>query len=134
MPHAYTEDQLVEQPAIGLFAELGWQSVSALEEVFGIGGLATGQTTACAPLSAAFTPRPRRDATGHNPFSGTHSARPNHQRKLAKISGSLSPFSFSAFCSPPPLFPPSALPSPNSESSIRYLPSSSCLAPRSATP
>ncbi len=26
MPHAYTEDQLVEQPAIGLFAELGWAS------------------------------------------------------------------------------------------------------------
>ena len=25
MPHANTEDQLVEQPAIGLFAELGWQ-------------------------------------------------------------------------------------------------------------
>ena len=25
MPHAYNEDQLVEQPAIGLFAELGWQ-------------------------------------------------------------------------------------------------------------
>jgi hypothetical protein len=23
MPHAYTEDQLVEQPVIGLFAELG---------------------------------------------------------------------------------------------------------------
>ena len=23
-PHAYSEDQLVEQPAIGLFAELGW--------------------------------------------------------------------------------------------------------------
>jgi hypothetical protein len=29
MPHAYTEDQLVEQPAIGLFAELGWETVSA---------------------------------------------------------------------------------------------------------
>jgi type I restriction enzyme R subunit len=28
MPHAYTEDQLVEQPAIGLFAELGWAVVS----------------------------------------------------------------------------------------------------------
>lgn len=28
--HAYTEDQLVEQPAIGLFAELGWQTVSAV--------------------------------------------------------------------------------------------------------
>ena len=25
MPHAYTEDQLVEQPAIGLFAKLGWE-------------------------------------------------------------------------------------------------------------
>ena len=24
MPHAYTEDQFVAQPAIGLFAELGW--------------------------------------------------------------------------------------------------------------
>ena len=35
MPHAYTEDQLVEQPAIGLFAELGWTTVSALEEIFG---------------------------------------------------------------------------------------------------
>ncbi len=31
-PHAYTEDQLVEQPAIGLFASLGWQTISAMEE------------------------------------------------------------------------------------------------------
>ncbi len=37
-PHAYTEDQLVEQPAIGLFAALGWQTVSAQEETFGAGG------------------------------------------------------------------------------------------------
>lgn len=36
--HAYTEDQLVEQPAISLFAVLGWQTVSALEEIFGAGG------------------------------------------------------------------------------------------------
>ncbi len=35
MPHAYTEDQLVEQPAKKLFAELGWVTVSALEEEFG---------------------------------------------------------------------------------------------------
>ena len=34
----YTEDQLVEQPAIGLFAGLGWSTVSAMEEVFGPGG------------------------------------------------------------------------------------------------
>lgn len=32
--HAYTEDQFVERPVIGLFAELGWQTVSALEETF----------------------------------------------------------------------------------------------------
>jgi type I restriction enzyme R subunit len=37
-PHAYTEDQLVEQPAIGLFATLGWETVSAQEETFGTGG------------------------------------------------------------------------------------------------
>jgi type I restriction enzyme R subunit len=33
MPHAYTEDQLVEQPAIGLFAELGWATVSAFTTI-----------------------------------------------------------------------------------------------------
>jgi type I restriction enzyme R subunit len=38
MTHAYTEDQLVEQPAIGLFATLGWQTVSAMEETLGAGG------------------------------------------------------------------------------------------------
>jgi type I restriction enzyme, R subunit len=38
MPHAFTEDQLVEQPAITLFAELGWQTVVASEEVFGASG------------------------------------------------------------------------------------------------
>ncbi len=38
MLHAYTEEQLVEQPAIGLFAELNWQTVSALEETFGATG------------------------------------------------------------------------------------------------
>jgi type I restriction enzyme, R subunit len=38
MPHAYTEDQLVEQPAIGLFEALGWETVSAAEEIFGTAG------------------------------------------------------------------------------------------------
>ena len=38
MPHAYTEDQLCEQPAIGLFAELGWATVAASEEIFGRDG------------------------------------------------------------------------------------------------
>ncbi len=36
--HAFTEDQLVEQPAIKLFAELGWQTVVASEEIFGASG------------------------------------------------------------------------------------------------
>ncbi|MEF8732651.1 MAG: HsdR family type I site-specific deoxyribonuclease [Candidatus Accumulibacter meliphilus] len=38
MSYAYSEDQLVEQPAIALFATLGWQTVSAQEEIFGEGG------------------------------------------------------------------------------------------------
>ena len=37
-PHPYTEDQLIEQPSIGLFAALGWQTLCALEETFGAGG------------------------------------------------------------------------------------------------
>jgi type I restriction enzyme R subunit len=45
MPHAYTEDQLVEQPAIGLFAELGWQTVSAMEEAFGPDGTLARETS-----------------------------------------------------------------------------------------
>ncbi len=30
MPTPYTEDQLVEKPAIGLFAELGWHQDSGM--------------------------------------------------------------------------------------------------------
>jgi hypothetical protein len=37
-PHAYIEDRLVEQPAIGLFAVLGWQTVLAMEKVLGPDG------------------------------------------------------------------------------------------------
>ncbi len=36
--HAYSEDSLVEQPAIRLFAEMGWQTASALDEIVGVGG------------------------------------------------------------------------------------------------
>ncbi|MDE2490105.1 MAG: type I restriction endonuclease subunit R [Elusimicrobia bacterium] len=34
----YSEEHLVEEPAIKLFAALGWQTVSAMEEVYGAGG------------------------------------------------------------------------------------------------
>ncbi|GEM_PF-2246249 len=33
MSQAYTEDQLVEQPAIRLFAELGWATVSEFQNL-----------------------------------------------------------------------------------------------------
>src|ERR1035437_8927663 len=42
--HAYTEDQLVEQPAVELFAELGWSAVPALEESFGATGTLLRET------------------------------------------------------------------------------------------
>jgi type I restriction enzyme, R subunit len=44
-PHAFTEDQLVEQPAIGLFADMGWQTVSAIQEAFGPGSTLGRETS-----------------------------------------------------------------------------------------
>ena len=45
MPRANTEDKLVEQPAIQLFAALGWDTVSASNEVLGpTGALGRGTT------------------------------------------------------------------------------------------
>jgi type I restriction enzyme R subunit len=38
MSKAYSEDTLIEQPAIELFAGLGWQTIGAFDEVFGKGG------------------------------------------------------------------------------------------------
>lgn len=35
MAHAYSEDQLVEQPAITMLAQLGWHTISAVDEVLG---------------------------------------------------------------------------------------------------
>ena len=52
MSHAYTEDQLVEQPAIGLFAALGWTTVSAMEETFGASGTLQRETKGDVVLAA----------------------------------------------------------------------------------
>ncbi len=38
-PGRYTEDQLVEQPAIALFEELGWEHINAMQETMGPEGL-----------------------------------------------------------------------------------------------
>ena len=44
LPHAYTDNQLVERLAIGLFTGLGWETVSALEEIFGAHSLRLSAT------------------------------------------------------------------------------------------
>jgi len=51
-PHAYTEDQLVEQPAIALFAELQWATVSATDETFGASGTLARETKSEVVLTA----------------------------------------------------------------------------------
>jgi type I restriction enzyme R subunit len=67
--HAYTEDQLVEQPAIGLFAELGWQTVVAMDESFGadgrLGREASGEVVLVSRLRAALT-RLNASRMGHH--------------------------------------------------------------------
>ena len=50
--HTYTEDLLVEQPAIQLFAELGWETLSASDEVLGAGGLLGRETKSDVVLGA----------------------------------------------------------------------------------
>jgi type I restriction enzyme, R subunit len=45
MSHAYTEDQLVEQPAVDLFGKLGWKTASAFDELFGPDGTFERETS-----------------------------------------------------------------------------------------
>ncbi|MEP6912237.1 MAG: type I restriction endonuclease subunit R [bacterium] len=61
--HAYTEDQLVEQPAIGLFSALGWQMVSAMEETFGANGTLGRETKS----EVVLLPKLRNALTRLNP-------------------------------------------------------------------
>jgi type I restriction enzyme R subunit len=62
-PHAYSEDQLVEQPAIRLFAELGWETVSAIEETFGATGTLQRETKG----EVVLVPRLRKALARLNP-------------------------------------------------------------------
>lgn len=50
-PYPYSEDHLVEQPALALLAELGWQTDCGLEETFAPEG--RSPATSCAISSAA---------------------------------------------------------------------------------
>ena len=73
MPHSYTEDELVEQPAIRLFAELGWQTMSAKDEIFGVGGTLGRETKSEVVLVGRLKFRASTDesafATGSNYIS-----------------------------------------------------------------
>ncbi len=62
-PHPYTEDQLVEQPAIQLFSELGWDTACALEEVIGPRGTLQRES----PGEAVLVARLRAALEGLNP-------------------------------------------------------------------
>ena len=48
--HPFSEDQLVEQPAIALLAELGWVALNGSHEVFGPQGTLGRPDTRCAVL------------------------------------------------------------------------------------
>lgn len=50
--HDYNETHIVEQPAVALLAELGWQAANAMEEKFGPTGTLGRDTS-----SAARKPR-----------------------------------------------------------------------------
>jgi type I restriction enzyme, R subunit len=63
MVQDYTEDYLVERPAIQLLAELGWRTVSAKDEVFGPGGT-LGQDT---KSEVVLLPRLRAELDRLNP-------------------------------------------------------------------
>jgi type I restriction enzyme R subunit len=63
VPHDYNENQLVEQPAIQLFAELGWRFVSAKDEVFGFTGTLGSETKS----EAILIPRLRSALERLNP-------------------------------------------------------------------
>lgn len=62
-PHAYTEDHLIEQPAIGLFSELGWKTVSAIDETFGSTGSLQRETKS----DVVLLPRLRAALANLNP-------------------------------------------------------------------
>ena len=65
--HAYTEDQLVEQPAIGLFAALGWETLSAMEETFGAAGAGSGHLGRETKSEVVLTARLRAALVRLNP-------------------------------------------------------------------
>ena len=56
MQHSYSEDSLVEQPAIELFKELGWEAANCYHETFGTKGLLGRETAAEVVLTSRLRP------------------------------------------------------------------------------
>ncbi|MGH7827897.1 MAG: type I restriction endonuclease subunit R [Candidatus Binatia bacterium] len=55
-PQGYTEERLVEQPAMELLAELGWETVSALDEALGSSGVLGRDTKSAVVLAPRLRP------------------------------------------------------------------------------
>jgi type I restriction enzyme R subunit len=56
MPYGYSEDSLVEQPAIELFKELGWEAMNCYHERFGTQGTLGRETTSEVVLPSRLRP------------------------------------------------------------------------------
>jgi len=59
----YTENSLVEQPAIALFSELGWEAANCFYETFGLKGTLGRET----PYDVALEPKLRAALRRLNP-------------------------------------------------------------------
>ncbi|HYE32149.1 MAG TPA: type I restriction endonuclease subunit R [Methylomirabilota bacterium] len=56
MPHSFSEDVLIEQTAIQLFAGMGWQAINAFHESFGEGGTLGRENTGEVILNRHLVP------------------------------------------------------------------------------
>lgn len=56
MPSRYSEDSLVEQPAVELFNDLGWEIANCYQETFGANGTLGRETAAEVVLVSRLKP------------------------------------------------------------------------------
>jgi len=53
--HEYSDDSFIGQLTIQLFSEVGWQTLSALREVFGVGSMTGNETKGQRGLAELLT-------------------------------------------------------------------------------
>ena len=93
MSHAYTEDPLVEQPAIGLFAELGWQVALPHPHP---GPLPAGEGEAGPPPTAGVAGEPRDAGLLGRETKGEVVLVPRLRKALEKLNSTLPPEAITA--------------------------------------